>query len=179
MASSETDNKQQRRKHALSVCSALIGAICATPALAQTMTTERLSLFATDGLKEVEDRPIPLGADELSHLNLSKSFTETTSPSGDVTWTWQLKNMGASDKVNLRFTAFLDADLSAATNTFFNESGDLINLNAPALHIASDRWEVGELGYFKGDLLSRAVDGRVCRILCKRPIHCRRKPACP
>lgn len=25
----------------------------------------------------------------------------------------------------------------------------------------------------------KALETRVCRILCKRPIHCRRKPACP
>ena len=88
MASPDTTgDKQLRRKHALSVCSALIGAICATPVVAQTMTTERLSLFATDGLKEAEDRPIPHGADELSHLDLSKSYSEVVSPSGDVTWT--------------------------------------------------------------------------------------------
>ena len=59
----------------------------------------------------------------------------------------------------MRFTAFLDVDLSAPVNTFFNEAGDLINLAAPPQHIPSDRWEIGEPGYYTGDLLSRAVSG--------------------
>ena len=29
------------------------------------------------------------------------------------------------------------------------------------------------------DALREYLHGRVCRILCKRPIHCRRQPACP
>ena len=160
-SSDNARERHARRLNKIKLCGTLIGAIHASSVGAATATTERLSLFAAEGTQQVEDRPIPLGADQLNQLDLGKTFSESTSASGDVTWTWVIKNNSAVDKLNLRFTAFLDADLSAEVNTFFNESGDLINLNAPALHIASDRWEIGEPGYFQGDLLSRSVSGQL------------------
>jgi len=136
---------RMRCGQSLGLCEALLGTVCATPAWGQALTLERLSLFAVDGARSAEDRPIPPGPSDLAQLGLQRSFSETAS--GDVTWTWRLKNASAANKLNLRFTVFLDADLNAAANTFFNESGELIALSAPAQHIAADRWEIGEPGY--------------------------------
>ena len=59
----QSSDQLVRRINALKVCSTLIGAIHVSSAAAATATTERLSLFAVEGTSQVEDRPIPLGAD--------------------------------------------------------------------------------------------------------------------
>ncbi|WP_423934926.1 hypothetical protein [Comamonas sp. 23] len=76
-----------------------------------------------------------------------------------VQWKWLLRNSTLSPLDDVRITGFVDIDQDAADNTFFNESVLAPTLTAPAGHIAADRWEAGEMGYWTGSLLSRAAVG--------------------
>ncbi|MDR0250629.1 MAG: DUF11 domain-containing protein, partial [Burkholderiales bacterium] len=138
----------------ISLCSAF-------PAHADpTYSIERLSLFIYDGTNVYEDRRITSPGNSLP-TGLTVHFNETTDADQNRTWVWTFRNTNATAFTNLRITGFLDADLSAPVNTFFNEYGELIALSAPADHIAADKWEIGEPGYLTGDLLVRASQGNL------------------
>ena len=152
-----TSTPVKNAKRALVFCGTCLGALHA--AHAQTHTYERLSVFVATGSQSAEDRRLPAVIDDMNSLGLTAAFAAAPGAGGDTTWTWQVTNTSGATLSGLRFTAFLDVDLSAPVNTFFNEAGDLINLAAPPRHIPSDRWEIGEPGYYTGELLSRAVSG--------------------
>jgi len=135
----------------VSVCAALP---------AHSYSIERLSLFIYDGASVYEDRRLTSSVSNLP-TGLTVSFNETIDASQNRTWVWTFRNTNVTALTNLRLTGFLDADLSAPDNTFFNEYGELIALSAPADHIAADRWEIGEPGYLTGDLLTRATQGNL------------------
>ncbi|MDR0246817.1 MAG: hypothetical protein LBI16_00225, partial [Burkholderiales bacterium] len=125
-----------------------------------TYSIERLSLFIYDGANVFEDRQIT-SPDSNLPTGLTVNFNETINADQNRTWVWTFRNTNATALTNLRITGFLDADLSAPVNTFFNEYGELIALFAPADHIAADKWEIGEPGYLTGDLLPRASEGNL------------------
>ncbi len=131
-------------------------------AAAQTasFTVERVSLFLSDGAAAEEIRQIP--AESLAPLQngLTLVNTEKSSFGKDgVQWKWLLRNNSALPLENVRITGFVDIDQDAAQNTFFNEAVVAPSLTAPAGHIAADRWEAGEMGYWNGSLLARAATG--------------------
>ncbi|MFN3988022.1 MAG: putative Ig domain-containing protein [Rhodocyclaceae bacterium] len=128
------------------------------------VSVERLSLFASAGGVSAEDRRLPQPTGSLAPLGLASEFEVESAPSGEVVWRWTLTNQTASPIVGLRLTAFVDLDIEAETTTYFNESSELIALGAPADHIAPDRWEVSEPGYYAGDLLGRAVTGALANV---------------
>ena len=123
-------------------------------------TVERITLFVSDGFNSWHDTPLGNPGSSLPASGLmSAQFAASTDASGNHTWIWTLTNASGGTIHDLRFTAFLDVDLGASTNTFFNEYGGLLALGAPTGYVAADRWEVGEPGYLTGDLLVRASTG--------------------
>ncbi|MCL2873131.1 MAG: putative Ig domain-containing protein, partial [Betaproteobacteria bacterium] len=146
------------------IIASLLGIIGLTVALsahaAPDYTIERLSLFIYDGTNSYEDRRLPTVVSNLP-AGLTVTFNEVIAANQDRTWTWTFRNTNAAALTNLRVTGFVDPDLSATTNTYFNEYGEIIALSAPAGYIAADRWEIGEPGYLTGDLLPRAAEGNL------------------
>lgn len=131
-------------------------------AAAQTanMTLERVSLFFSDGVSAEEIRQVPAQAQAPLKNGLTLINAEKSSfGASGVQWKWLLRNSTLSPLDDVRITGFVDIDQDAADNTFFNESVLAPTLTAPAGHIAADRWEAGEMGYWTGSLLSRAAVG--------------------
>lgn len=146
------------KKTLLTLCTA---AILASPlAFADSFTVDRLSLFINDGTSTYEDRRLNQEKINLPS-NLSSTFSQSTGAHGESIWRWQIKNTGRSTFNNLRLTGLIDLDIDAQNNTFFNEHGELLSLDVPQGYLAPDRWEVGEPGYFKGDLIHRAAKGNL------------------
>ncbi|MDR2710226.1 MAG: hypothetical protein LBB65_02640, partial [Burkholderiales bacterium] len=96
---------------------------------APDITIERLSLFIYDGTNTYEDRRFPDAASNLP-AGLTVTFNETIDASQNRTWAWTFRNTNAAALTNLHLTGFIDPDLSASTNTYFNEYGELIALSA-------------------------------------------------
>lgn len=134
-------------------------AMCAVGSATAVAGVERLSLFASDGHGAHEDQRLPSALGNLPARGISVDFSDAGAVPGGRVWTWTLKNVSASPIVDLRLTVFLDADQSVSQNTFFNEIGALLGLSAPSGHIAADRWEISEPGYWSGNLLPRAATG--------------------
>jgi len=141
------------------LASAFLMVSLASPAFCHAATSvERLSLFIYDGATVYEDRRDTV---QLSHLpaGVTASFSSRADGNGEAVWTWELTNTNADAVDNLTITGFIDADVDAPQNTFFNEYGQLLALAAPEGAIAPVRWEIGEPGYHHGDLLPRAATG--------------------
>lgn len=146
------------KKTLLSVC---IASTLASPlAFAESFTVDRLSLFINDGTTSYEDRRLNQEKINLPS-NLSSTFSQSKGAHGESIWRWQIKNTGKTTFNNLRLTGLIDLDIDAQNNTFFNEHGELLSLDVPQGYLAPDRWEVGEPGYFKGDLVHRAAKGNL------------------
>ncbi|CAK7053710.1 MAG: hypothetical protein BACD_02595 [Bacteroides rodentium] len=128
--------------------------------IAHAATVERLSLFVYDGTNVYEDRRVVSPQSNLP-TGVTPLFTANTNAQGEHTWEWVLQNTSGAALNNLRVTVLLDADITPEDNTFHNEHGKLLQLSAPVDHIAADKWEIGELGYLHGDLLSRATIGNL------------------
>ncbi len=122
-------------------------------------SVERLSLFVSDGSNIYENRQ--LTKDTLNTLpnGISVKFESKKGANNEDVWQWHLKNTTKNSFSNLRVTGLIDVDINAPVNTFFNEYGSLISLTAPQGYIPSDRWEVSEPGYLKGDLITRSGRG--------------------
>ncbi|QTD45271.1 putative Ig domain-containing protein [Ottowia testudinis] len=125
------------------------------------VTLERVTLFAEQGGVSVMHTPAGTAANALdfSALRIQASVRHVAAPDGGQTWTWRLLNASGQPLKGLRLSAFLDADIRAADNTFFNESARSLGNAADATLIEPDRWEVAEPGYWSGTLLSRAATG--------------------
>ncbi|MDR0587581.1 MAG: DUF11 domain-containing protein, partial [Burkholderiales bacterium] len=127
---------------------------------APTPEIARLSLFLFDGEHSYEDRRVVQPVSQFpSHLGVH--FESSLNNEGVQVFTWTIKNTGNTPIHNLRFTGLADVDISADTNTFFNEYGTLQSLSVPAGAMAPDKWEIGEPGYHHGDLIARAFTGNL------------------
>ncbi len=132
----------------------------ANSAMAVEFTVERVSLFANHGSAVHEDRREPITSVSATAPTIEVlDFEKTIGSVGRVEWKWRLRNASSAPVSDLRLTAFIDIDLAASTNTYFNEAGLQTALTPPSGHIAADRWEIGEQGYWTGSLLSRAAVG--------------------
>lgn len=134
--------------------------LCVMEAARSGYSIELLTLFAADGAASWHDDQVIAPGGNLAASGLvGVQFSAETDANGDHTWVWTLSNVSGAAIGSLRFTSFLDVDLSAPDNTFFKEYGGLLALGASAGQIVADRWEVGEPGYLSGDLLRRAANG--------------------
>ena len=141
-----------------------VSGIWLTPSVASAanQTIERVSLFASNGSVAEEDRRVPTVQSGFSVNGLSIVNVTKSNPTAATTrWEWKLRNTTGAAINDVRLTGFVDTDQDAAENTFFNETALKGMLNAPSGHIAADRWEVGELGYWSDSLLSRASTGNL------------------
>ena len=67
------------------------------------------------------------GFSQILTLTSTGSFS-TFNPNGTGNFGWQFTNTTGAPLQNVRFIAFLDADIDRAANTFFNEFGELRNV---------------------------------------------------
>lgn len=131
-------------------------------AKAGSLTVERVSLFANNGAEVSEDRREPAVHGSFSNIGVDViAFEKNISSANRIEWKWRLKNVSGSAIRNLRLTGYIDVDVSAQDNSFFNETALKAVLTAPAGEIAADRWEAGEPGYWTGALLSRTPQGNL------------------
>ncbi|MDR0274777.1 MAG: putative Ig domain-containing protein, partial [Burkholderiaceae bacterium] len=150
---------------AASVCG-LFFLTCATPASAADWTVERVSLFASRGGALAENRRVPAAAGSLASTGVEVvDFVQSTPSSNRTEWKWRLRNVSGTVLDGLRLTGLIDVDISAPANTYFNETAVPLALTAPAEHVAADRWEIGEPGYFTGMLLARAAQGELRNVV--------------
>ena len=147
------------------LCSiALLSAI--TPACAQ-VAVERLSLFAEQGgniAAHTAEGGAASGAPDFAALGVQAALQAGQQGSAQ-TWTWSLKNTSGKNLAGARISAFLDADIQASQNTFFNETATpdagIGTQPSTATQFYPDKWEVGEAGYWSGDLLARTAAGNL------------------
>ena len=125
------------------------------------VSLDRLTLFADKSGASAMHTPVGAAANGLdfSSLGIQASVQHAVDPNGDQTWTWRLVNTSGQALQGLRMSAFLDADIQASDNTFFNESARALGNAGDSTLIEPDRWEVAEPGYWSGDLLPRAATG--------------------
>ena len=145
------------------LCSAALLA-AAVPAHAQ-VTLERLSLFAEQGgntAAHTAEGAAASGAPDFSALGVQASASHSAAD-GQRQWVWTLKNTSGKNLAGARISAFLDADIQAAENTFFNEAvtpdAGVGTQPSTATQFYPDKWEAGEPGYWTDDLLARSAAG--------------------
>ncbi len=86
---------------------------------------DRLTLFVNHG-SDVAQHTVPGGAAannlDFSALGIDARVSEDRSAQGDRQWTWLLTNTSSQALTDVRISSFLDADIQAGDNTFFNEA---------------------------------------------------------
>jgi hypothetical protein len=93
----------------------------------------------------------------------SNNYFTTLGSNNTGTFGWTFANAGGTTLHDVRFFAFLDADIDREVNTFFNEYGEFISLSpppgSPPLAIAASSWEINEPGFLFGDILNNLLSG--------------------
>lgn len=93
----------------------------------------------------------------------SPGFFSRLSDDGFGSFGWTLTNHRQSALENLWWFGFIDADIDRASNTFFNEYGELTSLTlppgAPAGAIRATSWQIDEPGFVFGTIINDLQSG--------------------
>lgn len=110
-----------------------------------------LSFGGTDTQLSVD--PLPVGLDYTFSASLSQDAT-------DLLLTYTFLNDTASTLNDVRFFSFLDAEIDAQINLFFNEYGEVVGTAGSGASDADpDLWEIDEPGYLFGDIYDNLLMG--------------------
>jgi len=97
---------------------------------------------------------------EIQDAGLSVSFDNQLDASNLGTFSWQIQNTLRSDLNNVTFFAFLDMEIDEPLNSFFNESGALIDVSGTGSgDNLADSWEIDEPGFLFGDIFDNLLAG--------------------
>ncbi len=97
---------------------------------------------------------------EIQDAGLSVSFNNLLGSDNIGTFSWQIQNTLGNDLTNVNFFAFLDMEIDEPLNSYFNESGALIDVSgAGSGDILPDSWEIDEPGFVFGDIYGNLLAG--------------------
>ena len=137
-------------------------AACVLLALCPLIWLTRLHAAQTGQVQVAETKAF-LFADGGYAQQVTADFSANFDANGYGAFGWQFTNTSAATLQNARLVVLLDADLDRDLNTFFNESGALVNLNllpqAAPNDIAPSNWEIDEPGFLFGDLAQHLLTG--------------------
>lgn len=149
-----------KKKYQKSIISLLCVPLLASMAYSENIAIERLSLFLDDSNNVYENRQL---IDPINNFPayLHVSFNEEIKQDGSKEWIWSIQNTSNQNLKNLKLTGFIDIDLNAADNTFFNEHGDITKLAAPKKAIPATTWMIDEPGYYKGATIKKITSNQL------------------
>lgn len=112
---------------------------------------EELDAFVrTDGAPaatRLATSPVPGG--------LALAFQSSLSADGsDLLLVYDFTRTGATPLASITFLSFLDVEIDEATNTFFDEYGEVSGSPVPG-----QGWEIDEPGFVSGDIFTNALAG--------------------
>ena len=114
----------------------------------------------TLGSTSLYSSPIGAGNNDFSGTCIDVTFTDNLDANGFGTVSWSFVNNTGASLENAQLFVFLDAEIDQAENTFFNESGALVNVNGTgAADNIADSWEIDEPGYVFGDIFDNLLAG--------------------
>ncbi len=95
---------------------------------------------------------------DFSGTGVDVSFNDGLDADGFGSVSWEFVNNTGSVLEDARLFVFLDAEIDEATNTFFNEYGELVDVSGTGANDnAADSWQIGEP--FLGDIFFNAENG--------------------
>jgi len=114
----------------------------------------------TLGAQSLEDTRIGSGFNELAAAGLGVAFTSGLDAESFGTLSWLISNGTGSTLEDVSFFAFLDAEVLEPGNSFFNESGALVDVSGTGPgDTAADTWEIDEPGFLFGDIFTNLLAG--------------------
>ena len=122
--------------------------------LNQSLQDDRVLATSTTGGK-----PLPAGPfNEFGLAGLDVSFFNNLTD-GLGTARWRIDNNSGGDLTNVRLFTFLDMEIDAATNTFFNELAEHEGFGSDPED--PDSWEIDEPGFLFGNIFTNLLDGQL------------------
>jgi len=104
--------------------------------------------------------PIGSGDNGFFGTGIDSIFTDNLSADGFGNVSWQLSNNTGSILENVQLFVFLDAEVDQTINTFFNESGALVDVSGTGANDnRADSWEIDEPGFVFGDIFDHLLQG--------------------
>jgi hypothetical protein len=135
----------------------LLMAMACLPNRAHALSTlERLCVLIKQNSTVQYQCQLPQLSSSTASLPLQLSYQTTLDATFVGQASWTIKNTSAARLDGLNVLVVADVDLDAASDTFFNEFAELIDLTPPASELGASTWEVDELGYRAGSLWQRA-----------------------
>lgn len=114
----------------------------------------------TLGSSSLEYTDIGYFQDEFSAAGLSASFQDNLDAENLGTVVWTFTNETGALLEDSWFFVFLDVEFDQLTNTFFNESGEVVSVTGSgAGDNLADSWEIDEPGYIFGDIFDHVLSG--------------------
>lgn len=139
------------------------GALSAPGASANPIEVTQLAAFLnspTLGAQSLEDTRVGFGFNELSAAGLGVSFLNGLDAQNLGTASWLISNGTGTDLRDVDLFVFLDAEIVEPGNSFFNESGALVDVSGTgAADSAADSWEIDEPGFLFGDIFGNLLAG--------------------
>lgn len=132
------------------------------PAAAGIFSVQQYSgfLYSSTLGGAVEYTDIGISQDTFSGAGLDGTFSDTLNTNNQGTATWSFTNNSGQVLEDVWFFGFLDAEVDQTLNTFFNESGALVDVSGTgAGDTAADSWEIDEPGYLFGDIYDNLFAG--------------------
>ena len=118
------------------------------------------AVFELDAFLSFDGTNTQLSVDPLP-AGLNYTFSASLSPDAtNLLLTYSFLNDTGGVLSDLRFFSFLDAEIDAQTNLFFNEYGEVIGTTGSGAGDADpDLWEIDEPGYLFGDIFGNLLLG--------------------
>ncbi len=106
----------------------------------------------------LEDTQVGSGFNDFQGFGLDVSFTNNLGADGLGTAIWEVTNNSGSNLTNAWFFGLLDAEIDEPINSFFNESGALVNVaGIGSGDTAADSWEIDEPGFVFGNIFDNLL----------------------
>ncbi len=137
-------------------------AVLISPAANAIMISE-YSVFLNStslGGTSLSNSPIGTGVNDFLGSGIDLTFNDGLDSDGFGSVSWDFVNNTGSILEDARLFVFLDAEIDEAINTFFNESGALVDVSgAGADDNLADSWEIDEPGFAFGDIFDNLLAG--------------------
>lgn len=106
------------------------------------------------------NNPIGVGGDDFSGSGIDVVFNDGLNSDGLGSVSWDFINNTGATLEDAQLFVFLDAEIDQTINTFFNESGALVDVSgAGSADNLADSWEIDEPGFVFGDIFDNLLSG--------------------
>jgi hypothetical protein len=104
--------------------------------------------------------PIGSGENDFLGSGIDATFIDGLDADGFGTVSWEFFNNSGVSLDDAQLFVFLDAEIDQGLNTFFNESGALVDVSGTGVaDNLADTWEIDEPGFLFGDIFDNLLVG--------------------